>query len=119
MTRMILILLTIFLSSSVFADLCKKDEKASGPALTPGKVISGYWCGPGYMGRNSCWMDELDRVCRDHDLCEYANVKSGKAAHSCACDLAFIKAASAQGVTGKFYAMIIRQRNTRDCLKGL
>lgn len=80
----------------------------------------GHWCGPGFMGISSCYKNNLDKACMEHDLCERRNIRRGHQAHSCWCDLIFIKKAQKiGGFHGNLFAKIIKQRNNKKCLSYL
>jgi hypothetical protein len=113
-----LALLLLLAPHPAFADhLCKKGERPKGRATAPGKKMNhGYWCGIGNLGWDSCWVDELDRVCREHDLCERQNWRKKLPQHSCECDLKFIRDAEP---LNSFFALVIKMRNPPECLEKL
>ncbi len=111
---------SIFLLDASSSRLCKKGEGPKGFGYKKSIWLRyGHWCGPGFMGINSCYKDQLDKVCMEHDLCERRNVLRGRPAHSCYCDILFIKKARKVNRIGKLFARIIKQRNTKACLKRL
>jgi len=102
---------------------CAPGEPPKGEAWLPlGRVAimyGTYWCGSGYMGRQSCWRNGLDAICQAHDFCEMKNVRKRLPAHSCDCDIDFIKKASAYSSMGWIMARGLRLRNTTECLRKL
>ena len=58
------------------------------------ELVHGHWCGPGFRvgqaGQPKPPKDPLDRACMFHDLCY-----SQRGAHSCACDIVFMRALQA------------------------
>lgn|GEM_PF-4996344 len=57
-------------------------------------VVPGYnYCGLGNRGMDQVPVNELDSVCREHDICERANKSRTGKYTSCACDRTFITSA--------------------------